>query len=345
MELLAEARERAATFAERHRGQVAELDAAGLADAMRELRRSPTWPGGRAPTRCSTSRSTRRPARRRPDPAGARARRGDRDAAAVLRARVERSCRDERAEELLAADGLDFCRHHLRTLRRYRPHQLTEPEERVHTELDVTGASAFRRLFTEQISAIDGRACPDAAEPVPLEEALSRLQDPDRERARAGGRRPSPRRCGPGCAPAPSCSTRCSPTRRPRTGCAPTRHWLASRNLANEASDESVEALVEAVRRPLRAGAALVPAQGAAARARPARLLRPHGAGERRPTSASPTTRRASWCSTATRSFSPELGEVAGRVLRRAATSTRRRGPASAAARSAPTRSPRRTPT
>src|SRR5205823_765643 len=35
---------------------------------------------------------------------------------------------DERADELLAADGLDFGRHHLRTERRYRPHRLSEPE-------------------------------------------------------------------------------------------------------------------------------------------------------------------------------------------------------------------------
>ena len=37
---------------------------------------------------------------------------------------------DERAEALLAHDGLDFCRHHLRSARRYRPHLLSEPEER-----------------------------------------------------------------------------------------------------------------------------------------------------------------------------------------------------------------------
>ena len=36
-ELLNEARERAATFAERHRGRVAELGSEGLADAMHEL--------------------------------------------------------------------------------------------------------------------------------------------------------------------------------------------------------------------------------------------------------------------------------------------------------------------
>ena len=86
---------------------------------------------------------------------------------------------DERAEELLAGDGLDFCRHHLRTLRRYRPHQLTEPEERIATELDVTGSSAFRRLFTEQVSSVQV-TLPDAEQAVSLEEALSRLQHPDR---------------------------------------------------------------------------------------------------------------------------------------------------------------------
>ena len=55
---------------------------------------------------------------------------GDRDDAAVLRARVGGAA-DERADELLAADGLDFARHYLRSARRYRPHLLSEPEERL----------------------------------------------------------------------------------------------------------------------------------------------------------------------------------------------------------------------
>ena len=33
---------------------------------------------------------------------------------------------DSRADELLQTPGLDFCRHHLRTARRYRPHLLTD---------------------------------------------------------------------------------------------------------------------------------------------------------------------------------------------------------------------------
>ena len=152
---------------------------------------------------------------------------------------------DERAEELLAADELDFCRHHLRTARRYRPHQLTEPEERVMTEAEVTGRSAFQRLFTEQTSDLMVEL-PDADEPMPLMEALSRLQDADRERRAAAAE-------GVTAALEPDLRTRAfilntllqdkSTKDRLRS----FEHWLASRNLANEASDESVEALVEAV--------------------------------------------------------------------------------------------------
>ena len=127
---------------------------------------------------------------------------------------------DEPAAELLASDELDRWRHHLTNLRRYRPHQLTEPEERVLTETDVTGRSAFARLFTEQTSAITVDV-PDAEEPLQLMEALSVLQGPDRD---AGAKRPrgSPRRSSPTCARARSSSTPCLPTRRPGTGCAPT---------------------------------------------------------------------------------------------------------------------------
>ena len=50
-----------------------------------------------------------------------------------------------------------FCRHYLRSARRYRPHLLTEPEERVLTEKSVTGSSAWSRLFSELTSAITRR--------------------------------------------------------------------------------------------------------------------------------------------------------------------------------------------
>src|SRR5205085_64317 len=49
---------------------------------------------------------------------------------------------DERADELLGGEGLEFCRHHLRNVRRYREHLLSEPEEKILAEKALTGASA-----------------------------------------------------------------------------------------------------------------------------------------------------------------------------------------------------------
>src|SRR3954452_6210748 len=62
---------------------------------------------------------------------------------------------DQRAEELMAAEGLDTARHFLRTARRYRPHLLSEPEERILAEKSITGSSAWSRLFEEVTSSID----------------------------------------------------------------------------------------------------------------------------------------------------------------------------------------------
>jgi oligoendopeptidase F len=152
---------------------------------------------------------------------------------------------DSRVEELLAGDELEFCRHHLRTQRRYRPHLLSEPEERVMAEKAVTGRSAWARLFAELTSAIRVQL-PDE-EPVALDVALARLVSPDREERRAVA-------AGVTAALEPGLRTRGfilntvlhDKAVNDRLRSYP--HWLASRNLANEASDESVAALVEAVR-------------------------------------------------------------------------------------------------
>ena len=61
---------------------------------------------------------------------------------------------DAAADVHLADPRLEFAAHHLRSVRRYRPHLLTEPEEVVLTEKNITGASAWVRLFDELESAI-----------------------------------------------------------------------------------------------------------------------------------------------------------------------------------------------
>jgi oligoendopeptidase F len=155
---------------------------------------------------------------------------------------------DERVDELLGDEQLAFCAHHLRSLRRYRPHLLSEPEERVLSEKRVTGASAWARLFSELAAAIHIELPePDGStRQTGLEEGLSRLSHPDREVRRAA---------------AEAVTAGLQPGLRTRAFVFNTLladkstddrlrsydSWLSSRNLSNEASDASVAALVEAV--------------------------------------------------------------------------------------------------
>jgi oligoendopeptidase F len=152
---------------------------------------------------------------------------------------------DERVDELLADDALDFCRHHLRSARRYREHLLTEPEEKILAEKAIASSSAWSRLFGEQVSAI--RVELDGDDELSLDVALSRLQSSDRDERRTV---------------AEAVSQALEPGLRTRAFIFNTllhdkavddrlrsySHWLAGRNLANEASDASVLALIEAVR-------------------------------------------------------------------------------------------------
>ncbi|MEA2419858.1 MAG: oligoendopeptidase [Thermoleophilaceae bacterium] len=244
-EMLHEARNRAVAFADRHRGQVAELGPDELAEAMHELGAIFDLTGRAGSyAMLSFTLDTTDPAR------GALIQRARELGASIetqlLFFELEwNELPEERAEQLLAADALDFCRHHLRNLRRYRPHQLSEPEERVMTELDVTGSSAFRRLFTEQISSVEV-TLPDADEPVSLEVALSRLQHPDRE-LREQAARATTEALRPGLRTRAYLFNTLLADKATKDRLRDYPHWLASRNLANEASDESVQALIEAV--------------------------------------------------------------------------------------------------
>ena len=173
--MLEEARDRAATRSrERYAGKVAELDAAGLETAMRELEEINELVGRAA------SYASLRFATDTADPA-----RG-----ALLQLVQERATEietkllffelewaaldDERAEELLAADGLDFCRHYLRSARRYRPHLLSEPEEKILAEKSISSQSAWGRLFGELVAAMrvdlddDGADARRRAQPPPV---------------------------------------------------------------------------------------------------------------------------------------------------------------------------------
>jgi oligoendopeptidase F len=245
-ELLDEATRRAGAFAERHRGEVERLDSDRLAEAMEELAQIHELAGragSYAMLRFSTDTA---------DPAtGAllqRVReRGTTIETALLFFELEwAALDDERADALLASDRLAFCRHYLHNLRRYRPHLLSEPEERIMSEKEVTGSSAWQRLFAEQTSAI-GVELPGADQPVPLEVALSRLYSPERE-VRRGAADAVTEALEPGLRGRAFILNTLLQDKAVDDRLRDYPHWLRSRNLANEASDESVEALLEAVR-------------------------------------------------------------------------------------------------
>ena len=244
--LLADARGRAQAFAGRHAGRVAELDGPGLVAAMRELADIEELVGRAGSyAHLSFSVDTADPAR------GALLQRveegGTEIETTLLFFQLEwAGLDDERAEALLAADGLDFARHHLATARRYRPHLLSEPEEKILAEKALSGRSAWVRLFEEQTSAIRV-ALDDEPEPVALEVALARLFAPDRDVRRTAAERVT-------AALEPGLRTRAYTFNTlladkmvdDRLRRYPS--WIAARNLSNEASDESVEALVGTVR-------------------------------------------------------------------------------------------------
>jgi len=180
-EEIARAEADAAAFRERYHGKVAELDATGLAAAVAEHERIES-----AVVRPLTfahlvfATNMAEPAR------GALvARLGEKAASLETQllffALEWAATPDEVAEQLLADAALDDWRHHLQSLRKFRPYLLSEPEERIVTEKGVSGVSAWSRLYEEQIGAL---RVPLDGDELSLEIAMSRLYDADRDTRR-----------------------------------------------------------------------------------------------------------------------------------------------------------------
>ena len=244
--LIDEAAERAQAFAQTYAGRVAELTGAEFAAAVRELQEISelaSRSGHYAMLRFSVDTA---------DPQiGALMQRMQEKSTAIetqlLFFELEwAALEDDRADELLASDAIDTARHFLRSARRYRPHLLSEPEEKILAEKSISGSSAWSRLFSEQVSALQV-ALPGEEEPVALDAALAQLMSPDREVRRTSAAAVS-------AALAPGLRTRAyifNTLLHDKAVDDRLRHydnWLSARNLSNEASDESVQALLSAVR-------------------------------------------------------------------------------------------------
>jgi oligoendopeptidase F len=232
----------AAAFRDRYHGKVAELDAAGLAEAIEERERIESvftraiyfahlWFAtdmADAPRGALLARLTE---------AGAAL-----DTQLLFFGLELADLDDESAEALLAADVLERWRHWLRSVRKFRPYLLSEPEEKIVTEKSVSGVSAWARLYEELLGAVkvdlDG-------EEISFEEAMSKLYSNDRDERRAA---------------AEAVTEALEPGLRTRTFVFNTivldksvddrlrgyPTWISSRNLRNDTTDEAVEALIDA---------------------------------------------------------------------------------------------------
>ena len=150
---------------------------------------------------------------------------------------------DDRVAELLADPALATHRHHLEAARLRLPHVLSEAEEKLLATKAPTGRAAWVRLFTELSSAI--RVTIDGAE-VPLDTGLAKLSHPDREVRRTAadavteGLKPGLRNRAFVFNTLLADKSTDDRLRRYPT-------WISSWNMGNEASDESVQALIDAV--------------------------------------------------------------------------------------------------
>jgi oligoendopeptidase F len=129
------------------------------------------------------------------------------------------------------------------SLRRYRPHLLSEPEETILAEKAITSNAAWTRLFDEQTGAIEV----ELEAPVTLDIALSRLQSPSRD-VRLDTAEAVTRALEPGLRTRASIFNALLVDKATDDRLRSFSSWLAARNLSNEASDESVAALIAAVR-------------------------------------------------------------------------------------------------
>lgn len=150
---------------------------------------------------------------------------------------------DDSAAALLAQPALAHFRHYLEAERRYKPHVLSEPEEKLLVEKAVTGREAWNRFFNQLMGASRYQL---RGEELTQSQVLSKLFDTDREL-----RREAAAAVTAGLQEQAMQLTyvfnvlaadKASEDRQ--RGHAT---WVSSRNLSNKVADEVVEALVQAV--------------------------------------------------------------------------------------------------
>ena len=93
---------------------------------------------------------------------------------------------DSKARMLMGDRKLSHYRHFLEQERKYKPHRLSEPEEKILDEKANTGSRAFKRLFDEVLNNIRFKVRLDGkVRQLSETETLALLYDPDRTKRKA----------------------------------------------------------------------------------------------------------------------------------------------------------------
>jgi oligoendopeptidase F len=177
----------ARAFADRYRGRVARLCAGEMAeaiDALEALQERPTRAAAYAGLRFAAD--TANPAH------GALLQKVQERVSEIrntlLFLELEWVAVEGEQVRTLLADPVLARRHHLlESMRRYRPHLLSEPEERILEETANTGERAFHRLFEEILGGARFQVEGESGD-LGEEEVLALLYDPDREKRRNAAR-------------------------------------------------------------------------------------------------------------------------------------------------------------
>ena len=150
---------------------------------------------------------------------------------------------DEQAERILADPQLAHCRYYLEAERRNKPYYLSEAEEQIVIEKQVTGSAAWTRFFTQLTSAFRFDWLGDE---VNMTFVLNKLRDADRDVREMAWRVLSDKLEEKSLELTFIFNTLAldKANSDKRRGYA---SWISSRNLSNKASDEVVEALVTTV--------------------------------------------------------------------------------------------------
>jgi oligoendopeptidase F len=150
---------------------------------------------------------------------------------------------DDRAEAVMNEAALHHYRFWLVLARRYKPHLLSEPEEKILAEKAVTGRLAWIRFF-EELHGASRYTLDD--ERLPQQSILSKLYDTDRSlRRRAAGAFTAGLREASRLNTYVFNNILADKASEDRLRSYP--RWISSRNLDNQIEDSTVEALVQAV--------------------------------------------------------------------------------------------------